>query len=285
VIHTIKRGSRGRHRYTKGCRKGSAKSGASKRVTNFATTISSLASAIMFTSVPGCWRHVSATADLSYPRKDIARRRVMDAPARSYRVLLAIPLSYWHPRCDHEWEGGCSGGSPGGGGTHRSQASPRQHGPSVRGVSAELFSKRVSELTKGQVNVQIFGDSRLATEAQAIEGMQVGTSTWRHNDVLQCGDRRDGFRPAICLPGLRALGESSGRRSWKNGGGNSSRERATHPGLLVGGVSGGVRSKPIKTPADLKGVKIRILTMAPSCGAFSRPWVASRHRYLGPRPT
>jgi TRAP-type transport system periplasmic protein len=44
-----------------------------------------------------------------------------------------------------------------------------------RGKACELFAKRVGELTKGQVVVQVFHNAALGSEAQSLEGLQTGT--------------------------------------------------------------------------------------------------------------
>lgn len=45
---------------------------------------------------------------------------------------------------------------------------PRQH-------AAELFARRMDELTNGQVKVEIYSDAELGSEAKTLEGLQTGT--------------------------------------------------------------------------------------------------------------
>ena len=194
----------------------------------------------------------------------------MDAPTRSYRVLLVIPLIILAAAV--VTTSGRADAAVGAQPAEKRIVLRLAHGntaPSVRGVSAELFSKRVNALTSGQVNVQVFGDSRIATEGQAIEGMQVGTIDMGvitlYSTVVTAGmvfDLPYVFRDYEHW--AKAVDGAPGRMV---------AETAPEKGLrILGYWWAGYRdvygSKPIKTPADIKGVKIRTHTMAPLVELF-----------------
>jgi tripartite ATP-independent transporter DctP family solute receptor len=89
----------------------------------------------------------------------ITRRRVLQAAALSSTLLGGLagaPLAFGQEnivlRLSHAL----------------GKDSPRQH-------SAELFAKRMGELTNGQVKVEIYSDAELGSEAKSLEGLQTGT--------------------------------------------------------------------------------------------------------------
>lgn len=131
---------------------------------------------------------------------------------------------------------------------------------SHQGRGMVFFATRVKELTNGQVTIQMFPDAKLASEAQALEGMQTGTIDMGavtlyayavklgavfdlpflfrdFNHWVRTVDGKPGQMVAEAAPavGLRILGFQSG--GWRD-------------------VYG---SKPMVTLADFKGVKIRCM--------------------------
>jgi TRAP-type transport system periplasmic protein len=129
-----------------------------------------------------------------------------------------------------------------------------------RQTGAELFAKRVGELTSGQVKVQVFPDGQLGTEALSLEGMQTGTidlgviTIWPN--AIKAG-------VVFELPFLfRDFDHWKAVMDGKPG--RTVAESAKGTGLvLLGYWVGGWRdvygSKPITTVESFKGLKLRTL--------------------------
>jgi len=131
---------------------------------------------------------------------------------------------------------------------------------SALGRNIEVFAKRVAELTNGQVTVQVFPNSTLLSDTQAIEALQTGTV-----DLAQNSQYGNAVRPAAVfdLPYLFRDYEHW-RKTVHGKPGEMVADEALKVGLHVLGYRiGGWRdvygSRPIASMADFKGVKIRTI--------------------------
>ena len=142
---------------------------------------------------------------------------------------------------------------------------------SSRQYGSELFARRVSELTNGQVRVQVFPDGSLGTEALSLEGMQTGTIDF---GVITIWPNAIKAGAVFELPFLfRDFDHWKSTMDGKPG--QTVAESAAGTGLvLLGYWVGGWRdvygSKPITTIDSFKGLKIRTLQTAAYVELFSQ---------------
>jgi tripartite ATP-independent transporter DctP family solute receptor len=131
---------------------------------------------------------------------------------------------------------------------------------SPRGRAADFFAKRVDELSKGEIRVQVFPNSVLGTEGQNLEAVQLGTLDLAINTVfanaIKAGSVFD-------LPFL-FQGHAHWRKVLDSKPGQIVAETAPPLGLrILGYWAAGRRdtlaTKPINSTADFKGLKIRVM--------------------------
>lgn len=148
------------------------------------------------------------------------------------------------------------------------------------GMAMDFFAKRVSELSGGKMTVQVFHAGKLYTEDKSIQAVLDGTvdmgmaSASNHGPFTKVwavvetpyllGKKQ--FREVV----LRGpIGQELKKMAEKDG---------LHPMMILetGGhrVAGGM--KPIKTPADVKGMKLRVA---------QSPVILEFYRAAGANPT
>jgi len=131
---------------------------------------------------------------------------------------------------------------------------------SPRGRAANFFAKRVGELSKGEIDVQVFADSVLGGEVQMLEAMQLGTIDFSINTIFANAVKAGSV---FDLPFLFRDWEHW-RKVVDGKPGQIVAETAPPLGLrILGYWAAGRRdtlsTRPINTTADFKGLKIRVL--------------------------
>lgn len=131
-------------------------------------------------------------------------------------------------------------------------------------VAFRFFAKRVAELTDGQVEVQIYPNSQLGTHPERIQGLQLGTIEMTKTTNADMGNFVEETK-VFDLPFLfrdkehfyKVLDGPIGKKFL-----NEIYPKVGLKGLIF--LDSGTRSvynskRPIRTPQDLKGVKIRVM--------------------------
>lgn len=131
-------------------------------------------------------------------------------------------------------------------------------------VAFRFFAKRVAELTKGQAEVQIYPNSQLGTHPERIQGLQLGTIEMTKTTNADMGNFVEETK-VLDLPFLfrdkehfyKVMDGPVGQRFL-----NEVYPKVGLKGLIF--LDSGTRSvynskRPIRTPQDLKGVKIRVM--------------------------
>jgi tripartite ATP-independent transporter DctP family solute receptor len=135
---------------------------------------------------------------------------------------------------------------------------------SVHTKGAEFFKKRVSELSNGQIEVQLYPSGQLGTRMQVLESLRSGTVEMY--DVAATDlSAYSKIWSVFSMPYLfkdedqlfRALGNDEIRRILDT-------DAESNGFKIISWWTFGARSminskRPVKTPEDLKGLKIRIL--------------------------
>lgn len=145
--------------------------------------------------------------------------------------------------------------------------------------AAEKFKEIVEAKSKGQIEVRIYPNSQLGSERQVIEGIQLGTV-----DMTITGESLQMWAPKV---GIMAtpymIRDAEHMRKVVTGpiGQEIEKEILDKTGLrTIAWFERGPRmltsNRPIKTPDDLKGLKMRI----PEVPLFMEAW-----RALGANPT
>jgi tripartite ATP-independent transporter DctP family solute receptor len=131
----------------------------------------------------------------------------------------------------------------------------------------QTFKTIVEPLSGGRIEVKIFGNAQLGDEAQLLENMKIGTVDCSGASVGNIG----GHIPAAGLLGVPYIIQNEKHRQRVvDGNGKffaalSDVVKATGDFRALGMTTAGVRSvynskRPILTPDDLKGMKIRVMT-------------------------
>lgn len=130
------------------------------------------------------------------------------------------------------------------------------------GQGADYFAKLVAEKSNGEIEVQVFPSSQLGAQKELIEGVIYGTIDMTLTGTAELGT----FQPQMALfdmpflfkdraHAFRAL-DSIGMELGKN---------LEPKGMkLLGYMENGIRHltnniRPVQTPADMKGLKIRVM--------------------------
>lgn len=139
--------------------------------------------------------------------------------------------------------------------------------------AADLFSKRVKELTGGAFEISVHAAGELVPGLQVFDAVSQGTLEMGHTAAYYYTGKNEAFSFDFALPfGLNSRAQTG----WLMHGGGMELLRklyATHGivnymGGNTGAQMGGWFRKEIKTPADIKGSKMRI------GGLGGRVWAA-----------
>lgn len=127
---------------------------------------------------------------------------------------------------------------------------------------AEQFAKRMSEATDGQVVIQVYPSDSLGKQMELVEGTFYGT-----NDMVLTSDAvLSNFVPEVGIVNLPFIFEDSQhvRRALDGEVGEKLAAKVEEQGVrVVGWWENGFRhvtnsKRPIETPADLNGLKLRV---------------------------
>lgn len=131
-------------------------------------------------------------------------------------------------------------------------------------LGGEFFAKRVAELTNGRVKVDVYPASMLGDEDDMVEGLQMGTIDM----CVSAPAKMSGFVPKVELWGLPFLfRDVEHKNKVVNGpvGDAIIKEIEGRTKIKVLGYwQSGIRylfnsKKPVKTPDDLAGMKVRVM--------------------------
>lgn len=131
-------------------------------------------------------------------------------------------------------------------------------------LGGEFFAKKVAELTKGRVQVDVYPASMLGDEDDMVEGLQMGTIDM----CVSAPAKMSGFVPKVEIWGLPFLfRDVDHKNKVVNGpvGRAITEEIESRTKIKVLGYwQSGIRylfnsKKPVKTPDDLAGMKIRVM--------------------------
>ncbi|MES9994844.1 DctP family TRAP transporter solute-binding subunit [Desulfovibrio aminophilus] len=125
-----------------------------------------------------------------------------------------------------------------------------------------LFAKKVAERTGGKVQIDVFPADQLGKQLESVEGVMVGT----HDMVLASDTVLSNWVPNMGILNLPFLfNDLNDVRKVLDGpiGARLAKEMEPHGAVVIGWWENGMRhitnnKRPIKTPDDLKGMKIRV---------------------------
>ncbi len=133
--------------------------------------------------------------------------------------------------------------------------------------TAEVFSKRVSQLTNGKMNIRVFAGGEIVPALQVVDAVQNGTVEMGHTAPYYFFGKDPTFAFDCAVP----FGMNSRQQTawYEQGGGKQLlREFYKDYGMInflggnTGAQMGGWFRKEIKTVNDLKGLKMRISAFA-----------------------
>jgi TRAP-type mannitol/chloroaromatic compound transport system substrate-binding protein len=133
--------------------------------------------------------------------------------------------------------------------------------------TAEVFSKRVSQLTGGKMNIRVFAGGEIVPALQVVDAVQAGTVEMGHTAPYYFFGKDPTFAFDCAVPfGMNSRQQTA----WYEHGGGRDLLRNFYKdygivnflGGNTGGQMGGWFRKEIKTIADLKGLKMRISAFA-----------------------
>ena len=128
---------------------------------------------------------------------------------------------------------------------------------------AENMAKYVNEMTDGKFQISVFAAGEIVPGLQAMDAVSAGSVEMCHTAPYYYFGKDETWAFGSCIPfGFNARGQNSW---WHEGGGekllNEFYAKSQIFGIPAGNTGaqmGGWFNKEIKTPADLKGVKMRI---------------------------
>lgn len=127
---------------------------------------------------------------------------------------------------------------------------------------ADYFAKLVAEKSGGDLEIQIFPSSQLGNQKELTEGLIYGTIDMALTGTAALGQ----FQPKISLFDLPFLFKNRDHayRALDSVGMDLGKELEPHGIKLLGFMENGIRHltnnvRPIKTPADMAGLKIRVM--------------------------
>ncbi|EJW09293.1 TRAP-type C4-dicarboxylate transport system, periplasmic component [Rhodovulum sp. PH10] len=131
------------------------------------------------------------------------------------------------------------------------------------GQGADYFAKLVAEKSGGDMKVEVFPNSQLGGQSEMIEGLVFGSLDMAFVNTAALGQ----FQPQISLFDLPFLFDDRPHayRSLDSVGMEIGKKLEPRGLKLLGYMENGIRHmtdnvRPIKTPEDMKGLKIRVQT-------------------------
>lgn len=132
--------------------------------------------------------------------------------------------------------------------------------------TAEMFTKRVAQLTNGKFNIRVFAGGEIVPPLQVVDAVQAGTVEMGHS----AGYYYFGKDPAFCFDTAMPFGLTSRQQNaWMEQGGlKLMREFYREYGIInfmggnTGTQMGGWFRTEIRTPQNLQGLKMRIAGLA-----------------------
>ncbi|HIU17200.1 MAG TPA: TRAP transporter substrate-binding protein, partial [Candidatus Avidesulfovibrio excrementigallinarum] len=127
---------------------------------------------------------------------------------------------------------------------------------------ATMFAERVAELTNGGVQISVFPSDQLGKQLEITEGVMIGT-----HDIAQTSDTiLSNWIPDMGISNLPFIfGDMNDYRKVFDGpiGEKFAKLVEPHGAIVIGWWENGMRhvtnnAREIKTPADMKGLKIRV---------------------------
>ena len=148
------------------------------------------------------------------------------------------------------------------------------------GMGADKFAEIVKQKSKGDIEIKVFPSSQLGTQKELIEGLIYGTVDMTLTGTAELGT----FQPQMALFDMPFLFKDRAHayRSLDSVGMEMAKPLEGKGIKLLGYMENGIRhmtnnARPIKTPADMKGMKIRVMNnkvyveMMKSLGASPTP--------------
>ena len=148
------------------------------------------------------------------------------------------------------------------------------------GMGADKFAEIVKQKSKGDIEVKVFPSSQLGTQKELIEGLIYGTVDMTLTGTAELGT----FQPQMALFDMPFLFKDRAHayRALDSVGMELAKPLEAKGIKLLGYMENGIRhmtnnARPVKTPADMKGLKIRVMNnkvyveMIKSLGASPTP--------------
>ncbi len=148
------------------------------------------------------------------------------------------------------------------------------------GMGADKFAELVKQKSKGDIEVKVFPSSQLGSQKELIEGLIYGTVDMTLTGTAELGT----FQPQMALFDMPFLFKDRAHayRALDSVGMELAKPLEPKGIKLLGYMENGIRhmtnnTHPIKTPADMKGLKIRVMNnkvyveMMKSLGASPTP--------------
>jgi len=148
------------------------------------------------------------------------------------------------------------------------------------GMGADKFAEIVKQKSKGDIEIKVFPSSQLGTQKELIEGLIYGTVDMTLTGTAELGT----FQPQMALFDMPFLFKDRAHayRSLDSVGMEIAKPLEGKGIKLLGYMENGIRHmtnnvRPIKAPADMKGMKIRVMNnkvyveMMKSLGASPTP--------------
>ncbi len=130
------------------------------------------------------------------------------------------------------------------------------------GMGADFFAQQVAKKSKGEIEIKVFPSSQLGAQKELIEGLIYGTLDMTLTGTAELGT----FQPQMALFDMPFLFKDR-KHAYKalDTVGMDMGKVLEPKGLkLLGYMENGIRHvtnnvRPVKTPADMKGLKIRVM--------------------------
>ncbi len=130
------------------------------------------------------------------------------------------------------------------------------------GMGADKFAELVKEKSKGEIEVKVFPSSQLGAQKELIEGLIYGTVDMALSGTAELGT----FQPQLAIFDMPFLFKDRAHayKSLDTVGMDLAKPLEAKGIKLLGYMENGIRHmtnniRPIKTPADMKGLKIRVM--------------------------
>jgi TRAP-type transport system periplasmic protein len=130
------------------------------------------------------------------------------------------------------------------------------------GLGADQFAKIVKEKSKGDIEVKVYPSSQLGSQKELIEGLTTGTVDMTLTGTAELGT----YQPQMALFDMPFIfkDRKHAYRALDTVGMDLGKELEKKGLKLLGYMENGIRhmtnnTRPIKSPADMKGLKIRVM--------------------------